>query len=264
MQQFKMWMAQQKLMQVVARLLLVVGLLMPLAQPLPVQAQDEEIGYLWSLYFDFEHNFDGVLTIEVGPWKNGNLVEVHETSKSVVRCSRVGPVQLNGGDAVFNGASYLTCQMDLAAVVEANHGLIIDPVDDYGSIVAYTKAQATSATVLPIFTHPDARYSLDMTIPSQPTVVQTLWNGVGPMQATFAAPGYNSWQSYTHLYSCISNGGPCTATFGVGAQVQNVPTAGSRAQFSTGPTTFEIGYDSGLFFVGRMASLLIDPGNSAH
>ena len=52
---------------------LILGLLFPLATPQPARAE-VEYGYLWLLYFDFEQSFDGVLTIEVGPWENGNLV----------------------------------------------------------------------------------------------------------------------------------------------------------------------------------------------
>lgn len=251
-------------MRILGRVLLLAGLLLPFAQPVPVYAQDEEIGYLWSLYFDFEQDFNGVLTIEVGPWENGNLVEVTESSTTRVRCTRVGNVQLNGGHAVFDGTGYLTCAMDLAAIVAANHGLVIDDVDDYGSIVLRTRALAATTSVMPIFTHPDAAYTLDFSQTWGVTHGQDLWNNAGLLQASFPGVSINTWNVHTMLYSCISNGGPCDATFMAGPQVQTIPTAGSRVQWSTGPTVFEIGYDNGTFFNGRMDALLIDPGNSAH
>ena len=241
---------------------LLLSLLCPFAKAEPVRAE-AEYGYLWSLSFDFEKSFDGVLTIEVGPWKDGQLVEVHETSTATVPCTRVGNVHLDGGDAVFSGAGYLTCTLNLAETVRRNHKLTIGEVDTYGSIFMAAKVNGAVNAVAPLFTHPDADYSLDFSQTWATTLSQSLWNGVGPMQATFPGVTINTWETYTAEYGC-SVAGPCFASFAAGLQQQTQPTAGSWVQFSTGPTTFEIGHAGGVFFTGRMASLLVDPGNSAH
>jgi hypothetical protein len=250
--------------KVLLTLALVLALLLPLSNPEPVQAQEKEIGYLWSLFFDFEQSFDGVLTVEVGPWKDGELVEVHETSTTSVKCERVGVVYLQGGDAVFEGAGHIQCFMDLGEIVWNNHSLVINEIDSYGSMVLRTRLNSAVSALAPIFTHADAAYSIDFSQTHATTLKQELWNNAGLLQASFPGAPINSWHTYTQLYSCISNGGPCDATFRVGAQVQSVPTAGGRIQFSTGPATFDIGRNGGTFFTGRMSSLLIDPGNSAH
>lgn len=240
---------------------LLLGLLLPFVAPEPVYAA--QYGYLWSLTFDFEHNFDGVLTLEVGPWENGQLIAVEATSKVMVPCERVGNVQLDGGDAVFSGTGYLTCRLHLAAAVRNNHGLVIGDTDTYGSIVMHTRALGDVNAVMPIFTHQDAAYSLDFSQTWQATLAQSLQNGVGPLQATFPGVAINSWENFTAEYNC-SIAGPCSATFAAGPQQQLQPTAGSRVQFSTGPTTFDIGHAGGVYFSGRIAALVVDPGNSAH
>ncbi|HMN29129.1 MAG TPA: hypothetical protein PKE45_13335 [Caldilineaceae bacterium] len=243
-------------------LVLAFGIFLPVANPQPVRAEGQ-YGYLWSLFFDFEQSFDGILTIEVGPWENGDLTAVEATSTVTVPCKRVGNVQLNGGDAVFSGSGYLSCTLNLAETVWNNHKLAIGKVDTYGSMVMRARVNGATNTVAPLFSHPNAAYRLDFTQTSATTLSQTLWNGVGPLQATFPGVTINNWQTYTAQYIC-SIAGPCSASFAAGPQQQNQPTAGTRVQFATGPTTFEIGHGGGLFFSGRIASLLVDPGNSAH
>jgi hypothetical protein len=225
-----------------------------------VRAESKEIGYLWSIFFDFDKSYDAILTIEVGPWKDGDLVEVHESSTTVIRCTPIGGVALGGGIATFTGG-HLECPLDLAATVLNNHKLSINAVDTYGSILLRTRMMSNSNTVVPLFTHPDASYSLDFSATSSVTMQQQLWNGLGLSQANFMGVTINTWQTYTYLYRCISHGGPCDANFAVGPQSQSFPTAGSRVQFSTGPTSFQVG---GAAFNGQIDALLIDPGNSAH
>ena len=127
------------------------------------EAAKPEIGYLWNLNFAFDSDFNGILTIDVGPWENGNLTAVKETSVSRVECRPVGDVTLSGGDAVFANGGYVTCSMDLAAIVRQNHGLHIDAVDDYGSIVMQTRINPVAGPtplVAPLFTHPDGSYGV--------------------------------------------------------------------------------------------------------
>jgi hypothetical protein len=254
-----------RVMRIGFRLLLALLLagLLPVARPHTAQAA-AEWGYLWSLDFDFEQRFDGVLTIKVGPWKDGELVEVSETSTAIVSCAPVGDIALDAGDAVFKGAGHIECKLDLAAVVWNNHKLQINPVDNYGSIVLRARVNGAANAVAPLFTHPNARYSLDFTQTSAVTLNHELWNNVGPLGVTVPGVTINTWQTYTYLYQCISHGGPCEARLSAGGQTQVVPTAGSRVQFSTGPTTLDIGRDGGAYFTGRIAAIRIDPGNSAH
>jgi hypothetical protein len=243
-------------------LALSLGMLLPFANPEPVRA-DAQYGYLWSLSFDFEQSFDGILTIEVGPWENGDLVAVEATSTATVPCKRVGNVQLDSGDAVFSGSGYLSCALNLAETVWSNHKLAVGKVDTYGSMVMRARVNGAASAIAPLFTHPNAAYSLDFSQTSATTLSQSLSNAVGPLQATFPGVTINTWQTYTAQYIC-NIVGPCSASFAAGPQQQNQPTAGSRVQFSTGPATVEIGHAGGLFFTGRMASLIVDPGNSAH
>ena len=243
---------------------LLLGLLLPVAQPRAAFAQPVELGYLWALNFSFDNDFNGLLTIEVGPWQDGDLVEVTESSTAIVRCSPVGNVTLDKGTAVFAAGGYLACDMDLASIVAANHGLNINPVDTYGSIVVRTRLNGASATVAPIFTHPNAAYSLDFTQTSAVKLSQQLWNGIGATEANFPGVTINTWNAYTYFYRCISHGGPCDANFAAGPQKQSFATAGSRVQFDTGPTSFQIGSNGAATFTGRIDHLVIDPGNSAH
>lgn len=241
-------------------LIVILALLgMPAA---PARAQDEVYGYLWSLEFRFEHNYDGILTIEVGPWEHGDLVSVDQTSTEIVHCKPVGAVYLENGDAVFKGG-HLNCLLDLASVVQRNHGLQIDDVDVYGSILMRGRMITHQQNVAPIFSHPDATYSIDFTQTSAVTLGQTLWNESDPIQATFPNVVGAAWQTYTLSYEC-SLYGTCGAQFYAGGQKQLVPSNGERARFHTGPNEFLIGSDGVSHFNGRMSSLLIDPGNSVH
>jgi hypothetical protein len=245
-------------------LALIVTLLLPVAQPQQVYAQEEELGYLWSLDFTFDKDYNGLLTIEVGPWKNGELVGVNETSTAEVPCTPIGHVALDNGEAVFKGAGHLQCTMNLGQIVWENHGLKISDVDIYESIVVHAKVKTTSNTVAPIFTHPNATYAIDFTQNGAATLSQSLWNNAGVLQASYPNVSIVDWQDYYYEYICIAQGGPCDAYFGVSGQIQSTPTVGGRVRFSTGTTTFEIGRNGGTYFNGRLNSLIVDPGNSAH
>lgn len=254
-------------MHIITRLLLLpllaLALLTPMAQPAPAMADEPDLGYLWSIFFSFEQNFDGLLTIEVGPWGDGDLLAVEETSTAVVSCKPVGNVYLSGGDAHFEGG-YLSCDLDLAGVVQANHGLLVQPVDTYGSILLRARLKAAEGQLAPLFSHPDAVYSLDFTQAGVATMRQKLNIGADPLQASFSNVMPGSFNSYTYQYRCYYNTGLCDGTFRVGQQSQTVPSAGKRISFATAPTVFHIGHDQGSLLSGRMSSLLIDPGNSVH
>jgi hypothetical protein len=227
----------------------------------PVQAYSDW-GYLWSLSFDFEQDFTGLLTIKVGPWKDGDLAEVVETSVEKITCKRIGNVGLNGGDAVFNGG-HLACTLDLAGIVYKNHGLVVDPIDRYGSIFVYTTLQATKPNVAPIVSHPDANYQIDFTQPAGVTLLQQLDNNAGLQSASFPNVIGAAKVNYAMSYGCIWMG-PCNGTFKADGQQVVTPFGGDYVNFRTTPVTFHIGGDGVSSFGGRMSSLLIDPGNSVH
>ena len=251
-------------------LALLVGVLLPVATPQTAYAQDVETGYLWSLEFDFDSSFNAVLTIEVGPWQDGDLVEVQETSQEIVYCKKIGPVKLEGGDAVFKGNSYLRCTMNLAETVMNNHGLLIEPYDNYGSILMSADLNGSAHGIAPIFTHADASYYVEF----KPTQMVTLggkvstWENGTPtgmvgQQAEFFG-SINAWSTYEMEYLCGANGGPCDARLDVSGQQALFFNLGGRPTFNTGETTFLIGTDGINYYNGRMGNLLVDPGNSAH
>jgi hypothetical protein len=250
-------------MRVLLRLMVLIVALAavaPLARP--AQAQEVEYGYLWSLLFDFEQDLNGLLTIQVGPWANGDLLSVDEVSTVRVPCARVGPVYLSGGDAVFDGG-YLECTFDLAAVVLRNHGLRIAETDQYGSILLSADLQATAPTVAPIFTHADAAYTIDFTQTSTVRLEQQLSGGPGAQQKEFPGVIGFSRQRYTIAYGCVWLGA-CNGKFTVGGSVKGTPPGGDRVSFATGPARFLVGGASGATFHGRMGYLLVDPGNTVH
>lgn len=213
---------------------------------------------------DFEQNHNGLLTVEVGPWKNGDLVSVDATSTTNVACRRVGNVSLNGGDAVFNGG-YLKCDLDLASVVAANHGLQIAAIDSYGSILLRSDIINSGQNVAPIVSHPDASYVIDFSQTWAVRMRQELTNANGAQTQEYITSVGNTRNPYTFEYECVWLG-PCHNTFMLGANVATPPAlGGGMIGFRTGLTTFYIGGDGGVnTFSGRMGSLLIDPGNTVH
>lgn len=252
-------------------LALLVGVLLPLATPQTAHAQDDAYGYLWSLEFDFDSSFEGVLTIEVGPWKNGELVEVDETSQATVRCFPAGNVILDSGDAVFSNDGYLRCSMNLAEIVLNNHGMEIEPIDSYGSLLMAAELNSDTNGYAPIFTHQDASYGVKFNATQAVTFGGQLstWNGNDPSGsvaqfASFPGVTINTWNSYLMEYACGADGGPCDALLKVNGQQQTFFNLGGRSAFATEEATFLIGHDGGSYFSGRMGHLIVDPGNSAH
>lgn len=220
-------------------------------------------GYLWSLDFDFENDFNGVLTVKVGPWKNGDLVAIEETSTTPVKCVRVGAVSLKNGMAVFDGG-HLKCSMDLAAIVKRNHGIESAAIDSYGSFTMDAEAISTTYGFAPIFSHPDVAYAIDFADTWSFTMHQQLATDAGLVQASafFSGVFGGALQTYGARYGCDTDGTPCFADFSAGPQTEALPVAGDRVRFRTGPTTFLIGSDGAAGFGGGLDSLSVDPGNS--
>lgn len=230
------------------------------------RAQDQEIGYLWQLQFDFNHDFNGILTIEVGPWKNGNLVSVDETSTTRISCRPIGNVTLNAGEAVFFDGGYVACEMDLQSIVAEKHNLYVDAIDDYGSMVVSARVNTDVADTpirAPLFTHPDATFGVVFPSTFAVDMVSQLSNGVGSMTNSFPGVSPGAFVEYEFYYGC-SGAGPCFARFDAAAQTATQPIAGSRVNFSSEPAVFEIGRNGAATLTGRIDWLIVDPGNSAH
>ncbi|GAB4125506.1 MAG: hypothetical protein Fur005_46910 [Roseiflexaceae bacterium] len=219
-------------------------------------------GYLWLLNFDFEQSYDGLLTIQVGPWEDGDLISVDAVSTTRVPCRPIGAVALNGGDAVFSGG-YIQCSMNLARIVAERHGLTVAAQDSYGSIILQTELDTTTPHVATIFSHPDASYRLDLTQTASVGMTQSLNNAAGVQNQQFFGIIPANRHLYTYMYGCVWMG-PCHGTFVAAGSGEHTPNAGTRIAWTTGFTTFQIGGGKGDSFRGRMGSLLIDPGNSVH
>jgi hypothetical protein len=228
----------------------------------PVRAEQATYGYLWSLNFDFEQSYNGQLTIDVGPWQDGDLVSVDATSTSTVYCRPVGRVSLDNGDAVFAGG-YLQCNMDLAWLVQQNHGLTINPRDSYGSIVMHTNLMSSAQNVATILHHPDASYRIDFTQTSSVGMEQSLNNQAGVQSHGFAGIVPTTRQNYSFLYGCVW-GGNCQGALAVATSGQPTPVGGDRISWGTTATSFQIGGGRGETFRGRIGNLWLDPGNSVH
>lgn len=243
-------------------IVLVLVMLSLLVVPAHAETPDDR-GYWWSLTFDFENDFNGVLTLQVGPWKNGTLVSVDETSSTRVVCQRIGPVHLVGGEAHFTGG-HLRCELDLAAILKAKHGIDAGTTDHYPGMVMRTRLATSTFIDAPIFTHADAVYRIDFSQTNQVTLRQHLATLAGPVNATAIIPGAigTAKQTYTMLYSCDLAGPPCAADMAAGPQVANLPLVGDHIRFRTGPTSILVGGDGLTTFQGAIESLLIDPGNS--
>lgn len=241
--------------------LLLIALALLAALPQPAAAQDDQKrAYFWSLEHLFENDFTGILTVEVGPWENGMLTSVDETSTTEVPCTPVGNVFLDGGDAVFRGG-HLRCEMDIGAIVLEKHGLVIPPVDSYSSILFVADLETGVAQPAPIFAHPDAVYSIDFSQRGAATLVQSLQNKLAPQQATFLNVNASVRNEYAMAYSCAWLG-PCHSSFLVSPQSRGTPPGGQQIAFSTERQIFLIGADGATTFRGRLGNLLIDPGNT--
>jgi hypothetical protein len=242
-------------------LICLAGVLLP-APSATLRAAPAHYGYLWNLVFDFDHNFEGLMTIEVGPWQDGNLLAVEETSKVRVHCEPKGDVKLYDGAAIFANNGYLVCTMNIGEAVRTNHGLAPNNPDTYGSIVMRSRAAIGVEGIAPIFAHPDAQYSLVAGVAPVLTMSTDLSNGNGPMETVFTSGvTWHDWTTYTANYVCNA---VCDLSHSAGALNQLLNNQGAPVQFATDPTTFYIGHDGSAFLTGRIDSLLIDPGNFAH
>jgi hypothetical protein len=251
-------------MKLGVRYLLLPLVLLALLAPLPqaARAEADQYGYVWSAHFPFQGSFNGVMTLKVGPWKNGKLHSVDATSTTPVFCLPIGNVSLNAGDAVFNGG-YLRCTVNIGAMVLAKHKYVIPAVDTYQSILFTASLQTSEPRHAPIFTAQDARYTVDFSNLDAVRLTQDLENDLGVQEESF--PGVNGFtmRTYRMTYNCAWLGA-CGSNFQVGLESKATPIGGAPISFATGQQNFLIGGDGVRTFYGRMGSLLIDPGNTVH
>jgi hypothetical protein len=221
-----------------------------------------ELGYVWRLQFPFDDSFDGILTIQTGPVKNGVLQSVEQTSTTAVPCERVGPVNLIAGAAVFNGG-YLRCTLDLAVALQANHGLGAPATESYNRMTMSTRLASTGTSLAPIVTHRDLAYQIDFDGGDNVVMHQTLaTKGGGALsQAAFGGMFGGDRRTYGFVYQCAPNAALCAAGHSAGAAVSGGPVAGGPVSFRTGTATLLIGGDGASTFLGGIDDLIIDPGN---
>ncbi len=231
----------------------------PVFVPASVVRAENQLGYLWTLTFDFDKSLNGVLTLKVGQWQNGSLTTVEQTSNTPVVCQAVGPVNLVNGYAEFNGGSFLDCTLDLAGALKANHGMEANSIDSYGSFIMRTRAQLNAPGGAPVFSHPDASFWLNVPGPMMVQASSALTNKGGPMTSQVFSLNWGAMQTYTSHYTCQQNG-PCAMTHWVATNQQTLANQGIPAHFSTAATQFTVG--RGLN--GRIDGLIVDPGNYGH
>lgn len=220
------------------------------------------LGYIWRLQFAFDGSFDGALTIQTGPVKNGVLQSVEQTSTTTVPCERVGAVNLVAGAAVFSGG-YLRCTLDLAAALQANHGIGASATESYNRMTMSARLASTGANLAPIVTHRDLAYQIDFTQRDRVVLHQGLNTAAGLAQAdgTFLGLFGGDLRTYGFVYQCAANAALCSANQYAGAAANGGPVAGGPVSFRTGPATLLIGGDSASTFLGGIDDLIIDPGN---
>jgi hypothetical protein len=227
------------------------------------QAAPPGYGYLWELVFDFEEDFNGVLKIEVGPWQDGNLAWIEETSETIIECTPSGRISRTDGFANFGGSGFLTCEMDIAQIVLDKHNLVAEETDTYGSFIMQTDAVLLNENPAPIFNHPDAAFRLDPLGPIDIYVINDISNEHGPIQALFSGITWNTLHTYNSDYVCIPDL-QCDLAHHADTTEITLTEQGEPITFTTGPTTFTIGKDDANIMTGRIDSILIDPGNFVH
>lgn len=229
----------------------ITGILAPLSSS--IAHAEQMTGYLWSLTFDFTDSYNGTLSIQVGTWQNGDLIDVTAKSESIVPCQPVGTVVLGKGYAGFHGG-YLQCTLDIAGALLKNHQLQANPVDTYGSLLISTNAQLLAGNA-PVLDHPNARFGMTTFGPMQ-IAVNTQLTGSNWVSSNFSSVPWSAFQSYSSWYQCNVNG-PCRMTQSAAGYNMLLNNQGTAVQFGTQTTQFTIG--RGLN--GRIDQLFVDPGN---
>jgi len=236
----------------------------------PVYAAD--YAYYWSLTFDYETNFDGVLHVAVGHAENGGVQNppLYETDFPLA-CQRVGNVGLAGGSAIFNGG-YLTCNIDLQRMVRAaiatcgqvapGCALPVEDVERYHSFRMLANVASTTTGAAPLFYHEDANYTVTPAL-STAQIAATL-TPIGAVSSSALPAPLGAVNSYESRYLCGVTG-VCGMQFGVNGAVESLPQGSAWVDFSTPATTIYIGRNPAANTTmpagTSLAYLFIDPPN---
>ena len=237
----------------------------------PVAAQS--YGYTWTIEFDFDAGFDGILTVEAGPGTVGALDKVYVSEEFTVSCAPNGVVNQAGGAAIFAGG-HLVCDLDLGTAITRTFDLCarvdegcrysLAPVESYENLHMAAKVFSPQPGPAPLLHTPDVLFGPNLTAADA-----TLYNRLTPaggMSSLFVTSPLGKWMSYGALYSC-QFGPPCTSEF----NVNGVTQAGGpgpfvdQAQIRMQPVDLIIGHDPGTGYTvpngTQIDSLTIDPPN---
>jgi hypothetical protein len=256
------------------RLVLATLVLCSLFAPATTEVAHADPGYAyyWSLTFDYENNFNGVLHVDVGYAENGGVQNpaLHGQDFSVT-CQRVGNVSLAGGTATFNGG-YLTCNLDVKQALEATFAkcaagfpgctMTIEDVEKYRSFRMLSQITSVAAGSAPIFYHEDATYAISLNGTTAQVAADLA--PLGTVQSSAVATFLPVSQSYGSNYLCAPLGG-CTMGFAIGGSNEGLPQANDSVEFSTPSSTIYIGYNpaTGITIPAgtQITHLFIDPPN---
>ena len=234
-------------------LLLLLGLLAILA---PVSTEvahaDPGYAYYWSLTFDFENNFDGILHVDVGFNENGGVQQPALYGENFnVPCKRVGNVTLTGGSAKFAGG-YLQCDLDVKSALTAAFAkcqqehpgctLAINEVESYRNFRMLAGVISTVVGSAPLFYHEDAVFTI-MPDTATTQVASTL-TPIGPLTSSPTAAPLNTPQFYAAEYECDGGVG-CANYFTVTGALQSTTlpaqTPGGATTLPARPSTNNLG-----------------------
>lgn len=254
-------------------LLLVVGLFAILA---PVSTEvvhaDPGYAYYWSLTFDFENNFNGILHVDVGFNENGGVQQPALYGENFnVPCKRVGNVVLTGGSAKFNGG-YLQCDLDIYSALTAAFAkcqqehpgctMTINAVEPYRNFRMLAGLISPVVGSAPLFYHEDAVFTV-MPDTATTQVTSTL-TPIGLLTSSSTAAPLNTPQFYAAEYECDGGAG-CANYFTVTGALQSTTLPAQTVQFSTPATKVYIGYNraTGATIPAgtELLSLVVDPPN---
>lgn len=227
---------------------LCVAVLFSAVQPTAPVHADPGYAYYWSLTFDYEHDFNGVLSIVTGYNDNGAPQEPPIfVQTTTIPCQRVGNASVSGGFLHLNGG-YVRCDFDLQRALNSAFDLCNQKVagctmsigedEYYAHFRAAAQVLSTATGEAPIFYHEDASYRINPAISWSQFTANLAPHGVIPSATQPAALG--AWTSYQAFYSCS---GGCEMDYFVAGNTQSVPTVEKWVPFSTVPTTIYIGYD---------------------
>ena len=205
-------------------------------------------GYRFSMEWNFDSGIDGVLEVEAGKGEVGNLTEVLARNRYPIKCRRIGPVALAGGNVELNGG-YLSCDLHVARAI--NHTMAacraiepdceynLSPVERYRGLTMYAKVPATVPGKAPIFHHPDASFTLNAG-----TGTATMENEINPVPGTISSDVFGLGNPLIGAqYFCVAGLACDMQYYAAGGPLSVAGPFANAFQMSTGKTTFYIGHN---------------------